>query len=66
MKFYLDFAHRFFHDELHFMINMADVPHPHAFNTTICDAIKRLEKAIVHQITLNSYPAKVSTLTQNF
>ena len=30
MKFYLDFAHRFHHDELHFMINIADVPHPHA------------------------------------
>ena len=29
-KFYLDFAHRFHHDELHFMINIADVPHPHA------------------------------------
>ena len=30
MKFYLDFAHRFHHDELHFMINIADVPNPHA------------------------------------
>ena len=29
-KFYLDFVHRFHHDELHFMINMADVPHPDA------------------------------------
>ena len=30
IKFYLDFAHRFHHDELHFMINIADVTHPHA------------------------------------
>ena len=26
-KFYLDFAHRFHHDQLHVMINMADVMH---------------------------------------
>ena len=29
-KFTVNFAHRFHHDELHFMINIADVPHPHA------------------------------------
>ena len=29
-KFTVNFAHRFHHDELHFMINIADVTHPHA------------------------------------
>ena len=59
MKFYLDFAHRLFHhDELHFMINIADVHNPHAL--VVCGTSAQI--GIYRRATSRYVCAKVGVL----